>query len=621
MLFCSEQYAAILEMSAEEALRHFVTKETIRNLIHPDDRNRYIEAVDSAIPGEGLKIEYKIITQNGTVKQISHVGMTVFDENKKSMGVFVTSQDVSEIHQQREKSEQALLLSRHAERLAHIGFYEWDHQRDCLISCSDEYARIHDMAPDEAMKVYTNSEIDLVDVHPDDRERYVYESEQAVSSRRSLDIQFRLVSSKGIIRHVREMNEFVLDNEGKVLRSYGALQDLTEHVALQEQLRQSQKLEVVGQLTGGIAHDFNNLIAVILGNAELMQQSPGSDAKSDPKLVAILSAAERASELTQHLLSFSRKQALNPRPLQLNDHLDGMLELLKRTLGERIRLDIDHAKNLWLCYSDPAQTENALLNLAVNARDAMSAEGTITVRTENVSLNSSHPLVPGELSEGRYVILSVIDDGVGMSEDVRFRALEPFFTTKEIGKGSGLGLSMVYGFAKQSSGHLLIDSNKDQGCCISIYLPVFLGSMDKVESISHSESMHLQTGSGTVLLVEDDENMLQLVKKFMVELGYTVHQAQDSSTALEAIDEIGHLDLLLTDVVIPGQMNGHELAKRAIQLKPEAKILYMSGYMESHIFEGANMELGVNFLKKPFRKAELAEIVHRVLGVEDSELI
>ena len=417
------------------------------------------------------------------------------------------------------------------------------------------------------------------------------------------------------------MNEFIYDENGEVVRSYGALQDITEHVALQEQLRQAQKLEVVGQLTGGIAHDFNNLMAIILGNTELMSHSLNREGSNISRLDTIVSAAERAANLTQHLLAFSRRQSLNPRSLQLNEHLAGMLALLERTLGKRIQLIISHAEALWPCYADPVQTENALLNLAINSRDALGGEGEIVVQSKNVELNSSDALVPAELAEGKYVTLVVTDKGAGMTEEVLNQALEPFYTTKEIGKGSGLGLSMVYGFAKQSDGHLVLESKLGEGTRVTIYLPVAKEDQQTTNALSDNPEIVVPGGSGKVLLVEDDPDLLFLATELLEELGYQVIPAQDSVQALDKIQSLDKLDLLLTDVVISGELNGPELARQVLQLKPEAKVLYMSGYMESDVFEEAQMEAGINFLRKPFRQSELASIVHRLLEGGDTDNI
>ncbi len=382
----------------------------------------------------------------------------------------------------------------------------------------------------------------------------------------------------------------------------------------EEALRQSQKMETVGQLTGGIAHDFNNLLQIVSGNLEILRQKVSDDSGHLRRYVdRAATGAERAATLTQRLLAFSRRQPLEPRPIDVNRLVPGMSDLLHRTLGETIEVESVLAPRLWTVEADPNQLENAILNLAVNARDAMPAGGKLTIETQNTHLDESYASENPEVTPGQYVVICISDTGEGMDADTAARAIEPFFTTKEVGRGTGLGLSMVYGFVKQSGGHLKIYSETGEGTTVKIYLPRLVGALAEQPD---REYVALPQGGSeeTILLCEDDEDVRAYSAEVLRELGYHVLEAADGPSALRLIDEHdGHIHLLFTDVVLPGGMTGAVLAKEALERRPGLKLLFTTGYARNAIVHQGRLDPGVELITKPFSYADLAARVRDIL--------
>ncbi len=373
-----------------------------------------------------------------------------------------------------------------------------------------------------------------------------------------------------------------------------------------EQLRQSQKMEAIGQLTGGVAHDFNNLLAVILGNAELLEHR----SNDNPSLVqAILRAATRGAELTHRLTAFSRQQPLQPRPVDLAALVGNMSDILQRTLGETIEIQTAAEPDLWFARADLGQVENSLLNLAINARDAMAGGGTLRIACNNARLSEAHGLGNSEPLLGDFVVLAVSDTGAGMEESVLERVFEPFFTTKGVGEGSGLGLSMVYGFARQSGGHVTIESAVGQGTTVKLYLPRWEGPADRIEKAASDE---IPRGRGeVVLVVEDDPDVREIAVKILDGLGYSVIEAPSAKTARTALDGADGIDLVLSDVVLPAGASGPAFVQEARARYPGLKAVFMSGHMGA---AGARSGLpGPVVLNKPFQRREIAEALRAVL--------
>lgn len=387
--------------------------------------------------------------------------------------------------------------------------------------------------------------------------------------------------------------------------------DLTESRAIEEQLRQSQKMEAIGNLTGGVAHDFNNLLAIIMGNLELLMDALDQDGDTLKLARTAFDATQRGAQLTHRLLAFSRKQPLLPKTIDINDVVAGMADLLRRTLGENIEIKNAQERDLWACKADPAQLENVLLNVCVNARDAMPRGGRLTIETANARLDEDYTKNRRDVAPGDYVMLAVTDTGAGMSPDIAERVFDPFFTTKGVGKGTGLGLSMAYGYVKQSGGHIALYSEVNEGTTVRIYLPRTLDT-SVVADRGDAEDTPLAAGE-TVLLVEDDSEVRALGMKMLQGLGYRVIEAENGQQALAAIDADGTINLMLTDIVLPGGMNGKELVEAVENRGRRIAILYMSGYTENAIIHHGRLDEGVNLLQKPFRRTDLAQSVRAAL--------
>ncbi|MFY0736108.1 ATP-binding protein [Aurantimonas sp. NFXS3] len=384
-----------------------------------------------------------------------------------------------------------------------------------------------------------------------------------------------------------------------------------ERLRAEDQIRQMQKMEAVGQLTGGIAHDFNNMLAIVIGGLNLVQRRL---AKGDTDVGQFISGAmegaNRAATLTQRLLAFSRQQPLSPQALKANDMVSDMSELLRRTLGETIQMETVLAGGLWQTYADAGQLENVVLNLAVNARDAMPDGGRLTIETANCHLDSAYAAEHG-VAEGQYVLVAVTDNGSGMPPEVAAKAFDPFFTTKGVGKGTGLGLSQVFGFVKQSGGHVKIYSEPDHGTSVKIYLPRYYGNAEAPARTS-ARGVAYGKSSEVILVVEDERRVRELAVQMLRDLGYGVLEAEDGACGLEMLDRHPEVCLLFTDVVMPG-MSGRLFADVARQRKPELRVLFTTGYSRNAIVHNGVLDPGVHLLPKPASLEQLALKVREVL--------
>lgn len=414
----------------------------------------------------------------------------------------------------------------------------------------------------------------------------------------------------------------IRDDDGRLAGFAKVTRDITERVENQRKLKEtetqlaaSQKLEAVGQLSGGIAHDFNNLLMIVLGNLETIERA-GRQLGSNPTLErAVKNArrgAERATALTSRLLAFSRRQALDPKPLNVNSFVTGTAEFLQRTLGEQVELEAVGSAGLWTIEVDVNQLESAILNLALNARDAMPDGGKLTLEAQNIVVDDDYARRNPEVPKGQYVVICVSDTGTGMSEDVLSRAFEPFFTTKEPGHGTGLGLSQVYGFLKQSGGHAKIYSEVGHGTTIKLYMPRFTGT---VASDEEDEGNAIEPGQQgeTILLVEDDNELRTYLSGVLQNLNYRVLAAANAQTALTILlQKQRRVDLMLTDIVMPG-LSGRELARRAHEIRPHLKVVYMTGYSRNAVVHQGRVDKGVELLQKPFSQAQVALRLRAVL--------
>ncbi|HEY5237328.1 MAG TPA: ATP-binding protein, partial [Rhizomicrobium sp.] len=459
---------------------------------------------------------------------------------------------------------------------------------------------------------FSSGKITLLDfAHPEDRDRKLNALKEYGAKLKTLVIEVRKVSRDNKI-HWWQIHTTPKKLENGDIQWDGIALDVTELKITERQLQQAVKMEAVGQLTGGVAHDFNNLLTVILANAEIL----ADELESNPPLQALAKlaqkAAERGADLTRGLLAFSRRQALEPQPVYVNKLITRMDDLLRRSLGEEIEIKTVPGAGLWKAQIDPPQLESALLNLAINARDAMPGGGKLTIETVNADVDLTYSLANDEVAPGQYVLVCVSDTGSGIDKEVLARVFEPFFTTKEVGKGTGLGLSMVFGFVKQSGGHIKIYSELGKGTTVKLYLPRSYeahGAGDAAVSMKQEEPH----GQETILLVEDDELVRTHVEGLLQHLGYKVVVAHNGVAGLALLEQGLKVDLLFTDVVMPGGMSGRQLVEKVNALRPDLKVLYTSGYTENAIVHHGHLDPGVHLIRKPYRRQELALKLRAVL--------
>lgn len=426
------------------------------------------------------------------------------------------------------------------------------------------------------------------------------------------NFEYTLRNADKIGHHVAVSGRPVFDDAGRFMGYRGTTTDLTAQREAEERLHQTQKMDAIGQLTGGIAHDFNNILTVILGIGEQLRESLADRPQLATTAKMIEDAATRGAALTQQLLAFARKQMLAPRATDVNALVTETVRLLRSTLGAQIEIQMTLQRDVWSAMIDPSQLSTALLNLAVNARDAMPDGGKLMIETSNVVLDDASAKANPEVTPGSYVLVSVADNGSGIPAVIRDKVFEPFFTTKQVGKGTGLGLSMVYGFAKQSGGHVTITSEEGHGTTIRIYLP--RTGDDGTGSGQPEHQVATRSGNETILVVEDDEMVRRSVIMQLEGLGYRTLAAGNGAEALALVDQGAAFDVLFTDIVMPGGISGAELGREVARRRPNVKVLYTSGYSEDGIVHQGRLDPGIVLLGKPYRKLDLARKIREVLG-------
>ncbi len=606
--------------------------------VHPEDRPA-AEAAFVAANAErrDYRVDFRLRRADGVYRWTIDAAAARFSDDGEYLGYVGSVIDIDE----RREAERALALSQEQLRLAtdigEIGEWDVDHLTGDMF-WPPRVKAMFGISPDVPVSLQ-----DFHDgVHPDDREktRAAYESASDPERRALYDVEYRTVGREdGIVRWVAAKGRGLFDAGGACYRVIGTAIDVTarkadEHrlrelndtlesrvtertaelEASQEALRQAQKMEAVGQLTGGLAHDFNNLLTGISGSLELMQIriAQGKVDEVERYVSAAQGAAKRAAALTHRLLAFSRRQTLAPKPTDVTRLVSGMQELIQRTVGPAIEIEAVNSAGLWPSLIDPGQLENAVLNLCINARDAMPDGGKITIETGNRWIDQRTAEERG-LEPGQYISLCVSDTGTGMSPDVVSKAFDPFFTTKPIGMGTGLGLSMIYGFAKQSGGSVRIYSEIGQGSMICIYLPRYLGDTVSSDAPTEVEAVPRAEAGETVLVIDDEPTVRMLVGEVLTDLGYTAIEAADGPAGLKVVNSDLRIDLLITDVGLPGGMNGRQVADAARMVRPELKVLFITGYAENAVLSHGHLDPGMHVVTKPFAMDALAARIRELI--------
>jgi len=593
--------------------------EAWNGMFHPDDQDRaWANWRRSLETGEPYEIEYRLRHRSGKYRWVIGRAQCVRSEAGHIIRWFGTCTDIQEIVEAREvlagsrKELERLVDERTAERDR-----MWETSPDLMAVIDFEgvfrlvnpaWTAILGYTSEELVGHHVN-EFVLSEDHAGTVDAY---ETAAKGGRPSIENRYR--HKDGTTRWI----SWVAAPAGRLTYATGrdvtsAKQRQAELEAAQSALRQSQKMEAVGQLTGGIAHDFNNLLAVIMGSLTLLgRRIDVGDARAKRYLDAATDGARRSAMLTQRLLAFSRQQPLKPEPIHANKLVAGMSDLVRQSLGGAIELETVLSGGLWQICADTSQLENVILNLAVNARDAMPNGGKLTIETQNAHLDSRYVTTEVGLHAGQYVLIAVTDTGSGMSEEVAAKAFDPFFTTKEVGKGTGLGLSQVYGFVKQSSGHVKIYSEPGQGTAFKVYLPRYVGAMSERPEETTFDSLPQGETQEVVLVVEDEPAVRQLSVDSLIELGYRVLEADGAVSALRLLDAHPEIALLFTDIVMP-EVNGAKLAEEARRRRPDLRVLFTTGYTRNAVVHNGVVDPGVELIGKPFSLEELAVKVREVL--------
>jgi two-component system cell cycle sensor histidine kinase/response regulator CckA len=587
------------------------TWEAWQEHIHPEDRHIRAVAIAEALEeGTHYNAEYRVIRPNGEIRRVHSQGEIERDESGRPRCVFGIIRDITE-HRRAEEARRAA-----EQRLKHVVASSPAVLFTLQVE-GGEFRGIGWMSENvESLLGYQVEETLEPDwwtgnIHPEERDEIVARFRSEILGRDYSTAEYRFLHKDGQYRWIRGETRLLRDTAGQPAEVVGSLSDITERRRLEDQLRQAQKMEAVGHLAGGVAHDFNNLLTIISGYSEILLPGlPPEDPRRE-MISQIQQAGERAAGLTRQLLAFSRQTVLEPKVLDLNEVVRENEKMLRRLIGEDVQLTTALDPALRSVKVDPGQLSQVIMNLAVNARDAMPTGGRLTIETGNVELDEVFAAVTPDARVGRYVLLAVTDTGAGMTPEVRAHIFEPFFTTKGPGRGTGLGLATVYGIVKQSGGFISIDSEPGRGTAFKIYFPAVAGRASTGKSFHGLKP--LARGAETILLVEDEDAVRSMVRIVLEQAGYSVLPASEGSEALRFAEEHpGAIDLLITDVVMPG-MGGRELVERLVGLRPEIKVLYLSGYTDDAVVRHGVLQAEVAFLQKPFTMAALTNKVREVM--------
>ncbi|MQW86394.1 PAS domain S-box protein [Sinorhizobium saheli] len=591
----------------KDTFRHS-PEESRRNLefwkahIHPDDLERVLRSTVAAIESREQRWEdqYRFFRGDGSVAYVEDSGYVIYDRQGRPVRFVGGMTDVSARKEAEGRlAQQAALLDMARDAII---VHDVEHR---ILFWNKGAERIYGWTAEEAVGQSLGALLYGGVSNP-----LAYVASVVAGGEWSGEIvQWRKDGSRIT---VEARCSLMHDGAGSPQAILSINSDITKRLAIEEQLRQAQKLEAVGQLTGGVAHDFNNLLTVILGNAEVLTERLSEDKNLRRFAEMISAAAQRGADLVDRLLAFARRRALEPRAVDLNSLLKEMDGLLRRALSEDVDIVFRCHSGLWNALVDPSELETAILNLCLNARDAMPRGGRLTIETANSTLDQNHADCNADIAPGQYVSVAISDTGTGIEPHILARVFEPFFTTKEAGKGSGLGLSMVFGFAKQSNGHVKISSQPGRGTTVKIYLPRVV--QGQTETRSRREKPALPLGREKILLVEDNDLVLSYAAAQLEELGYRVISARNDSEALSLLRAIPDIDLLFTDVIMPGGLNGRQLAEEARKIQATIAILLTSGCTgKLPALHRSGLDRGLHFLSKPYRPSELAAKLRVIL--------
>ena len=558
-------------------------------------------AVASIIAMSDYHREWQLRRKDGRVISVEMIATSMPDGNILAMLRDVTA---------RNEAAESLRLTeermRFALQHAHVGVWDLDY-RSGTLRWSDVMEAQYDIAPGTFEGTF---DAFIGCMHPDDRVSVLEIVGKAMQTGADFSVLNRTVRADGEVRWLSGTGRILLDQDGRPLRAVGISQDVTERRMLEARFQQAQKMEAVGRLAGGVAHDFNNLLTVILGFSEMLLEGAGADHPRRVEITEIYKAGARASELTRQLLAFSRQQIIEPTLLDLNVILADMRPMLARLIREDVSVQLHVGRELALIKADRSQLEQIVINLAVNAQDAMPRGGTLTIEAANIELDEQYPGLHFVVAPGAYVVLTVKDSGTGMTPEVQARLFEPFFTTKDVGKGTGLGLATVHGIATRSGASVTVCTELGRGTSFQVYFP----RAAPAEAIAGAaaEAASWRTGTETVLVVEDAEGLRELARRLLEKQGYTVLVAAEAVEAIRIFDENPSIAVILTDVVMPGP-SGPELIKQLIQRRPRLEVIYMSGYTDEAIVQHGVLKPGIAFLHKPFTADALGRKMREVL--------
>jgi len=530
------------------------------------------------------------------------------DKNEKSSDLLCIGLDLTKKIQAENQLRESEELLKMTEKIAHVGSWIFDRKTSGFI-WSDEVYKIFGLKPNQTVPDY---KLLLSYIPEDDRDEFNNSFRLAVKNGHPLEMTHKIKRPDGSIRTIHLKAEHEKDRSGVLKRTLGMVHDITDQKELEEQLRQSQKMEAIGLLAGGIAHDFNNLLMVILCNSDMIISRLK---KGDPMLeeiIEIKKSGQRAAELTRQLLAFSRKQVLKPQITDLNSIVNDLEKMIKRLVGERIEVVTILNPGIGMIKADKGQLDQVIMNLVVNARDAMPDGGKITVETQNVTLGNDYIKKYSDVRAGNYVMLAVTDTGTGMPKETVDKIFEPFFTTKGLGKGTGLGLSTVYGIVKQSNGYIFCYSEPGKGTTFKIYLPITEEDGFAVEN-EIKDVIEMKPEGEKIVVIDDEKEIRDVVYRMLSQEGFKVFTAENFEQVMKLFNDEKNIDLLITDVIMP-EMNGDEIGQKVLEKYPETKIIYMSGYTESTIMDFSILDRSKFYLQKPFTRQYLIQSVKEILN-------